>query len=240
MWQPLVDVRVTHTYLPTYLRIVRIQLFFPYRAQERKDGIWCVFQGPKGETKHTILYHILHILLTYTSVLSSSTTTMKDSRREGDDPLERRPTGMNADDGAADLTTSHEETVLTACGSGDLVTLRSLLDQDQPGYCASSQFAYSMLEKAATAGQVDTVRYLLDRYPDMVPGQRMHLAAFEGGMAVYEAFLERYPEFLSHGFGHMGDPVAHATLMGNLPFLSFLLSKGADAATSHFFHRPVG
>lgn len=148
---------------------------------------------------------------------------------------------MNASDGdadLADLATTHEETIPTAC---DPVTARSPLDHahDRSVYCAPSRSTYSMLEKAAISGQVDTVRYLLHCYPDMVTDQRMHIATFEGGMAVYEVFLERIPELLSYDFGHMGDPVALAALMGDLPFLSFLLSKGADATTSHFFHRPV-
>ncbi len=65
------------------------------------------------------------------------------------------------------------------------------------------------------------------------------MLALEGGPAIYEVFLERYPDLFEWDLGHMGDALGLCAVKGDVPFVTLLLDKGADVEKSHFVHQPV-
>ncbi len=144
----------------------------------------------------------------------------------------------------------NEAPILNACSAGDVATLRLLLATATAAAAASTEHApteqilripprWSMLSRAVKSGSVETVRYVLARDPDLPSDVAIHMLALDGGPAIYEVFLERYPDLFKWDLGHMGDALGLSAVHGDVPFVTLLLDKGADIENSHYFHQPV-
>ncbi|KAI9753183.1 MAG: hypothetical protein M4579_005298 [Chaenotheca gracillima] len=122
------------------------------------------------------------------------------------------------------------EAILLLCRAGDLGGVRKMME-DHPDPKAIPR-AEDMVQQAAISGNPALVRFLFEEFPDFRTDPATHYAAFRGGLDVYKAFLEKFPDLLMHGFGHMGDPLNMAAMYNDLPFVEFLLGKGVIANAS--------
>ena len=95
--------------------------------------------------------------------------------------------------------------------------------------------------KAAEAGDAKLLEVLVyQRYPDFVPHVNEHIAALQGGPAVYEVFLAKWPYLLDIDIGHNGNPIGWSVFGNVTVMVDFLLSKkGVDPNTAHFSGRVV-
>lgn len=138
-------------------------------------------------------------------------------------------------------------TILRSCRDGDLIRLQSLLQTaQQKSQEEGSQPVPSnaeMLQVAARHGCSDIVRYLVYNHPH--PSNSITIdpplikAACDGGLEVYSILFAYDPTIIHVNLGHMGDALSLAAMKPNLPLLRFLLSHGANPATSHFLNTPL-
>lgn len=122
--------------------------------------------------------------------------------------------------------------VLICCEDGDLDHLKELLaNASTPDPLPS---AHDMYARACKGKQPQVVRFLNDRYPDLVTTVEIHKAAFSAGVEVYGIVLDKHPTMKEQTFGHTSDPISEAVLKGDIKMLDFLFARGFDAKDSHY------
>ncbi|KAF4555650.1 Hypothetical protein D9617_2g056130 [Elsinoe fawcettii] len=138
--------------------------------------------------------------------------------------------------------------ISNACRHGQIKELDLLLERSS----IEAESSYedwrsisSMLVEAVAGGQIDTINYLLDRFPEF-PAQNHHLSEAHdamfmnaGGLNVYKTLLRRFPAIGRWDCGERGDHLGLAAMNNDMPFVRYLLDNGADASRAHFLGRPV-
>lgn len=125
-----------------------------------------------------------------------------------------------------DAMTPVDTQLVELCCSGDRAALYSLLDTHTP----SSYVTNKMLAAATGSENIELVRYLLSRYPDLsLSGSPILAATDVASISLFQAFFEKDPAVVHMRFEREGTPLALAVMGGRpLEFVSFLLSCGAD------------
>jgi len=93
-----------------------------------------------------------------------------------------------------------KDQVLHACAVGDIKALDILLDdRDEKPNPYSDRLIAEMIAMAVLSKQLDTLRYLLDSFPDFPENQNMltliHNRVFidRAGLPVYKVLIDRFP-----------------------------------------------
>lgn len=131
-----------------------------------------------------------------------------------------------------------QDKLLTACSTGDVERLQSLLEGHAAADEQSPALFEKMLEHAAQKGQVAAVQYLVSRNRPFKISRDLALAAAIGGsLEIYQAIWTINPDIVKIHFGHTGDPITVAVDSNNVAVLSFLLAKGADPNAGRYLSR---
>ena len=131
-----------------------------------------------------------------------------------------------------------QKEALSACASGQVDELQSILATVNDVDRRKSNFFLSMLRSAARSCQVSIVQYLVTQDISIKIDRDTGLAiAIAGSRPIYEAVYKVDPDVVKLHFGHTGDPVTVAVSTNNIDVLSFLLDKGAGVNAGRYLSR---
>ncbi|KAL9020906.1 MAG: hypothetical protein Q9185_001869 [Variospora sp. 1 TL-2023] len=129
----------------------------------------------------------------------------------------------------------HKMIFQQAAKSGSVEVLQQLLHR----YGTTAVLNQLMLEQAAQHGNAPVFSLLLQQQPEPVINDKVRSNALEGGVDIWKLILDHKPELINYDFGEIGDPLAMAALMNNVPLLRFFLEKGLDPNNSRFLIAPI-
>ncbi|KAI4281996.1 MAG: hypothetical protein L6R35_005505 [Caloplaca aegaea] len=129
----------------------------------------------------------------------------------------------------------HKMIFQQAAKSGSVEVLQQLLHR----YGTTAVLNQLMLEQAAQHGNAPVFSLLLQQQPEPVINDKVRSNALEGGVDIWKVILDHKPELINYDFGEIGDPLAMAALMNNVPLLRFFLEKGLDPNNSRILIAPI-
>ena len=129
----------------------------------------------------------------------------------------------------------HRKLFIQAAKSGNVELLQSLLDR----YSATAPQYQLMLEEAASAGNSEVFRFILDKRPETVINDEIRHKALQGGVEIWKVIYDHRPELIEYDFGHLGNLVVMATIYNDAATLRFCLEAGLDPNRSCYWTTPI-
>jgi hypothetical protein len=126
------------------------------------------------------------------------------------------------------MTPDLGNSLLSATLAGDVAEIRILLSVSEES--PSDELIQQLLTTAAKSSHLETMTFLLDRYPDISPSEEVVRGVINSGsIEVVKALLTREPSLVNMHFDRRGTPLIVACMgQQRVEFLQFLLEAGAD------------
>jgi hypothetical protein len=126
------------------------------------------------------------------------------------------------------MTPDLENSLVFMTQAGDVAQMEILLSASKES--PSEDLIQQLLTTATRSSHLNTMAFLLDRYPDVSPSEEVVRGAINtGSIEVVKALLTRKPSVVNMQFDRRGTPLIVACMgQQRAEFLEFLLEAGAD------------
>jgi ankyrin repeat protein len=126
------------------------------------------------------------------------------------------------------MTPDLENSLVSMTQAGDVAQMEILLSASKES--PSEDLIQQLLTVATRSSHLNTMAFLLDRYPDVSPSEEVVRGAINtGSIEVVKALLTRKPSVINMQFDRRGTPLIVACMgQQRAEFLKFLLEAGAD------------
>jgi ankyrin repeat protein len=126
------------------------------------------------------------------------------------------------------MTSDLENSLVSMTQAEDVAQIETLLSASKES--PSEELIQQLLTTATKSSHLNTLAFLLDRYPNVCPSEEVVRGAINtGSIEVVKALLTRKPSVINMQFDRRGTPLIVACMgQQRAEFLQFLLEAGAD------------
>jgi hypothetical protein len=126
------------------------------------------------------------------------------------------------------MTSDLENSLVSMTQAEDVAQIETLLSASKES--PSEELIQQLLTTATKSSHLNTLAFLLDRYPNVCPSEEVVRGAINtGSIEVVKALLTRKPSVINMQFDRRGTPLIVACMgQQRAGFLQFLLEAGAD------------